>query len=73
LRPSPIQAATSWAGECCGREAELGTVEPGKLADLIVVNGDPLADISILSDTKSIALVVKDGAVAMNRMAATQR
>src|SRR6266403_3041235 len=32
-----LQAATGWAAECCGREADLGTVEPGKLADLVVV------------------------------------
>jgi imidazolonepropionase-like amidohydrolase len=65
-----IQAGTSWAAECCGKEAELGTVEKGKLADLIVVRGDPLADISVLCDVKDIALVVKDGAVAANRLAA---
>jgi imidazolonepropionase-like amidohydrolase len=65
-----IQAGTSWAAECCGKDAELGTVEKGKLADLVVVNGDPLADIAILSDAANIALVVKDGVVAANRKAA---
>ena len=64
-----IQAGTSWAAECCGKKAELGTVEKGKLADLVVVNGDPLADISVLCDAKNIALVMKDGDVAANRMA----
>ena len=63
-----ILAATSWAAECCGKEAELGTGEKGKLADLVVVNGDPLADISVLCDAKNIALVIKDGAIAANRM-----
>jgi imidazolonepropionase-like amidohydrolase len=38
-----------------------------------VVNGDPLADISVLRDHAKIALVIKDGAVAANRMAATAR
>src|SRR6202795_3207120 len=37
-----IQAATSWAAECCGKEAELGAVEKGKLADLVMIAGDPL-------------------------------
>lgn len=64
-----IQAGTSWAAECCGKEAGLGTLEKGKLADLVVVNGDPLADISVLRDATNIALVIKDGAVAANRMA----
>ncbi len=31
-----LQAATGWAAECLGQEADLGTVEPGKLADLVV-------------------------------------
>src|SRR5882672_10477287 len=64
-----LQAATGWAAECCGREADLGTVEPGKLADLVVVAGDPLADIAVLRDPARIALVIKDGAIATNRMA----
>src|SRR5271156_2426624 len=40
-----LQAATGWAAECLGQEADLGTVAPGRLADLVVVAGDPLADI----------------------------
>jgi imidazolonepropionase-like amidohydrolase len=47
----------------------LGTVEKGKLADLAIVNGDPLADIAVLREAKNIALVVKDGAIAASRMA----
>ena len=63
-----LQAATGWAAECLGQEADLGTVEPGKLADLVVVAGDPLADIGVLCDPQRIALVVKDGQVAANRI-----
>jgi imidazolonepropionase-like amidohydrolase len=63
-----IQAGTSWAAECCGKEAELGTVETGKLADLVVVAGDPLADISVLREAKNIALVLKGGEIAANRV-----
>ncbi len=64
-----LQAATGWAAECLGQEAELGTVAPGKLADLVVVAGDPLADIAVLRDPLHIALVVKDGEVAASRIA----
>lgn len=64
-----IQAATTWAAECCGREPELGTIERGKLADLIAVDGDPLADITLLKDPVRVRLVIKDGAVAADRMA----
>jgi imidazolonepropionase-like amidohydrolase len=63
-----LQAATGWAAECLGQEADLGTVETGKLADLVAVAGDPLADITVLRDAKRIALVIKDGAVAANRL-----
>jgi imidazolonepropionase-like amidohydrolase len=62
-----LQAATGWAAECLGQEAELGTVEAGKLADLVVVAGDPLADITLLRDIRRIALVIKDGAIAARR------
>jgi imidazolonepropionase-like amidohydrolase len=65
-----LQAATGWAAECLGQQDELGTVQPGKLADLVVVAGDPLADISVLRDPTRIALVIKDGQVAANRLAA---
>jgi imidazolonepropionase-like amidohydrolase len=68
-----VQAATGWAAECLGREGELGTVAAGKLADLVVVEGDPLADIALLHDPKNIALVVKDGEIAANRMAGLRR
>ena len=44
-----IKAATSDAARLLGLDGEVGTVEPGKLADLVLVNGDPLADLSRLS------------------------
>src|SRR3954469_20404795 len=65
-----LQAATGWAAECLGWEDRLGTVKAGKLADLVVVNGDPLADIRVLADIGNIALVIKDGKIATNRMIA---
>ncbi len=42
---------------------DLGTIEPGKLADLIVVNGNPLADMSVIG---RVEVVVKDGVVVKN-------
>jgi imidazolonepropionase-like amidohydrolase len=62
-----LQAATSWAAECLGLGQELGTVEKGKLADLVVVDGDPLADLRILQDLERITLVVKEGVVEVRR------
>jgi imidazolonepropionase-like amidohydrolase len=62
-----LQTATGWAAECLGVEREIGTVEKGKLADLVVVDGDPLQDLGILADPNRIRLVVKDGVVEVRR------
>jgi imidazolonepropionase-like amidohydrolase len=43
-----IRAATSVAAQALGISSELGTIEPGKQADLVVVAGDPLADIGVI-------------------------
>jgi imidazolonepropionase-like amidohydrolase len=55
-----IRAATSSAAELLGVQDRLGTIEPGKLADLIAVPGDPLADIDLLRDVR---FVMKEGVV----------
>jgi imidazolonepropionase-like amidohydrolase len=41
----------------------IGTVEEGKDADLVLVDGDPLADISVLADSRNVRVVIKSGAV----------
>jgi imidazolonepropionase-like amidohydrolase len=66
-----IIAATAWGGDMMGRGDELGQVKPGYLADLILVEGDPLADISILQDKSRIPGVMKGG--AFHRDPATSR
>lgn len=61
---TPMQAliaTTATAAEALQMEDEVGSVEPGKLADLLVVKGDPSEDVSILSDTGNIDAVVKGG------------
>jgi imidazolonepropionase-like amidohydrolase len=44
------------------RGDELGQVKPGYLADLLMVDGDPLADIRILQDANRLVGIMKDGA-----------
>lgn len=56
-----IQAATKNAAEVLDMGDSIGTVEQGKLADLIVVDGDPLEDIKILNDRERIHTVMKGG------------
>ncbi len=55
-----IQMATRMGAEALGREKELGTIEPGKLADIILVEGDPLLDPEAL---RNVVLVIKGGQV----------
>ncbi|MDX1892918.1 amidohydrolase family protein [Mycolicibacterium sp. 050158] len=67
---SPMQAivaGTLTSAQLCGLDATLGSVQPGKLADLVVVRGDPLADIGSLGDPENVLLVVKGGDVVGNR------
>ena len=54
-----IVAATRTAAECIGIEGDVGTVEVGKRADLLLVDGDPLSDISILQNRDAITMVMK--------------
>ena len=42
---------------------QIGTLEEGKLADILVVNGDPLADITILQDKSRLEVIMKDGEI----------
>jgi imidazolonepropionase-like amidohydrolase len=55
-----IRAATSTAAELMGTQADLGTIEPGKLADIVAVPGDPLADVSLM---EKVEFVMKGGVV----------
>jgi imidazolonepropionase-like amidohydrolase len=68
-----LRAATGWAAECLGLDRDIGTVEEGKLADLVVVAGDPVTDVVVLQDPARIALVLKDGEVIANRLATALR
>jgi len=56
-----IRWATRNGAELMDRGAELGTVAEGKLADLLVVDGDPLADIGCLQDRERLLAIVKGG------------
>lgn len=62
-----LEAATGRAAECVGLEKEVGTIEEGKKADLILVEGDPLEDVSILERGRAVVFVMKGGTVYMDR------
>jgi imidazolonepropionase-like amidohydrolase len=58
-----IQAATKHAAEVLDMGDRIGTVEAGKLADLIVIDRDPLEDITVLQDWQRIQMVMKGGEI----------
>lgn len=58
-----LQSATSLGGEAMDNNGSLGTLEEGKLADLVIIDGNPLEDITVLQDHKKIKAVIKDGRI----------
>ena len=67
-----IQAATGWAAECVDLAKELGTIEAGKLADILAVDGDPLQNIGVLRDREKIKLIMKGGEAFKNLITARE-
>lgn len=70
---SPAQAltcATANGGLAMMPDGSLGTLEPGKLADLIVVDGNPLENPGVLVGPDNILLVIKDGQICKNTLPA---
>jgi imidazolonepropionase-like amidohydrolase len=72
---SPLEVI-SWAtrnGGAMTGIADLGTVAPGKLADMLVVDGDPSVDITVLSRPECLLAVIKDGTVVSGALPAAIR
>jgi imidazolonepropionase-like amidohydrolase len=62
-----IRSATTVAAECLGWSDRVGTLRPGRFADLVAVDGDPLADVRVL---EAPVAVMKGGRLAVDRRAA---
>ncbi len=70
LGMSPMEvlvASTTKAAECIERD-DVGALESGRLADVLVVDGDPLSDIKVLQDRARLKLVMKDGVAYTNTL-----
>ena len=66
-----LLCATRFGGEAMMADGSLGTLEAGKLADLILVNGDVIANPALLTDPARIRLIIKDGAIHRQAVAET--
>jgi imidazolonepropionase-like amidohydrolase len=63
-----IRWATKNGAELMGRGDDLGTVAVGKLADLLVVNGNPLEDIRVLQSNENLLAILKGGSLLRDRL-----
>lgn len=57
IRMDVIEAGTRVSADTCGYDGELDTLEPGMLADVIVVDGDPLEDLQVMN---AVVLVIRN-------------
>ena len=64
--------ATRNGAEVLGMGDELGTVTPGKLADLLVIDGDPVADVNVLRDPDAFLAVLLGGRLVTDRLPSEQ-
>jgi imidazolonepropionase-like amidohydrolase len=65
-----IRSATTVNAALLGRPGELGVVAAGAYADLLLVDGDPLADIGVLTGQgEHLDLIARDGEIVLNRVA----
>ena len=65
-----LLSATRTNAELFNLGDDIGTVEEGKLADLLVVDGNPLEDISVFQDRENLKLITKGGKIAKNELGA---
>ena len=57
-----LRAATQYGAEAFAAPGELGRIKPGYLADLLLIDGNPLTDLTLFQDEANILMVMKDGA-----------
>jgi imidazolonepropionase-like amidohydrolase len=68
MSPMEVLIATTMTNaEIVGAQNDLGSIETGKLADLLLVDGNPLDDLSVLADRARIHMVIQGGTIVADR------
>ena len=62
-----IVATTKTAAQCLGWQDQVGTIQAGKLADIVITKTNPLQDVRSLENNDNVVLVMKDGKVIKER------
>ncbi|MFX0008581.1 MAG: amidohydrolase family protein [Candidatus Hermodarchaeota archaeon] len=62
-----LQAATLQASKAIRMDNKIGSIEEGKFADIIICNGNPIEDISVLTEPNNLLYVIKDGIIMVER------
>jgi len=69
-----LRSATAVNADLLMQKGELGTIAPGALADILLVEGDPLADITVmLNPDQNLKFIMQDGAIRKNTLAQAVR
>ena len=68
-----LVCATRYGGLAMRDEGDLGTITEGSLADMLLVNGNPLEDLTIMTDKDRLVMIMKDGQIYKNEVSAAQR
>lgn len=63
-----LRQATRTNAALLDMEGKLGTIAPDAFADLLVIDGDPLADVTLLARPEALAMIVRDGRIVRNRL-----
>jgi imidazolonepropionase-like amidohydrolase len=67
-----LLASTAWAADLLQLSGEIGRIKPGLAADLLVLDADPLADISVLANQSAIRAVIQAGAIVRSSLPETE-
>ena len=67
-----LTCATKYGGLAMRAEGDLGTITEGALADLLLVSGNPLEDVGIMTDASRLVIIMKDGEIYKNTTGAAQ-